>query len=67
MAWLSVDSNGTENIFHHRPRTRYYGKWICYDEQNWREYGINLPKGSIKKLIGRDLTFEDVPIEIKED
>ena len=26
-----------------------------------------LPKGSIKKLIGRDLTWQDEPIELKEE
>lgn len=26
-----------------------------------------LSKGSIKKLIGRDLTWEDEPVEIKEE
>ena len=28
---------------------------------------IYLPKGSIKKLIGRDLTWEDEPGELKEE
>lgn len=28
---------------------------------------ISLPKGSIKKLIGRDLTWEDNPVELKEE
>ena len=26
-----------------------------------------LPKGSIKKLIGKDLTWEDEPVELKEE
>ena len=26
-----------------------------------------LPKGSIKKLIGRDLTWQDEPVELKEE
>ncbi len=29
--------------------------------------GITLPKGSIKKLIGRDLTWEDEAVELKEE
>lgn len=28
---------------------------------------VELPKGSIKKLIGRDLTWEDEPVELKEE
>ncbi len=34
----------------------------------WEEdffYGIELPKGSIRKLIGRELTWEDEPVELK--
>lgn len=27
--------------------------------------GIQLPKGSIKKLIGKDLTWNDEPVEFK--
>lgn len=27
--------------------------------------GIELPKGSIKKLIGCDLTWDDEPVELK--
>lgn len=28
---------------------------------------VILPKGSIKKLIGRDLTWQDEPVELKEE
>lgn len=28
---------------------------------------INLPKGTIKKLIGRKLTWNDEPVELKSD
>lgn len=28
---------------------------------------IRLPKGSIRKLIGRELTWEDEPVELKEE
>lgn len=28
---------------------------------------INFPKGSIKKLIGRELSFSDEPVELKEE
>lgn len=27
---------------------------------------VSLPKGSIKKLIGRELSWEDEPVELKE-
>ena len=28
---------------------------------------LNLPKGSIKRLIGRELTWSDDPVELKEE
>lgn len=28
---------------------------------------INLPKGSIEKLIGKKMTWKDEPIELKEE
>lgn len=28
-------------------------------------YGIELPSGTIKKIIGKELTFKDEPIELK--
>ena len=30
-------------------------------------FAIVIPKGSIKKLIGRDLSWEDNPVELKEE
>ena len=70
MAWVAVNKNGKEGIFHYKPtRVEKLSSW--YDEE---EYGgvfynteIFLPKGSIKKLIGRDLTWQDEPVELKEE
>lgn len=28
---------------------------------------LNLPKGSIKRLIGKDLSWSDEPVELKEE
>ena len=70
MAWVAVHKNGKEGIFAHIP-TRCKELSFWYDEA---EYGgvfydteISLPKGSIKKLIGKDLTWEDNPVELKEE
>lgn len=71
MAWLAVNKNKVENVFHCCP-TRVNNYWEdeeTYDEirmltTNADDYSIVLPKGSIKKLIGRDLTWEDEPVEI---
>ena len=70
MAWLAVHKNGKEGIFSHKPIIdKHLNFWydeikdggICYDIE------ISLPKGSIKKLIGKELTWQDNPVELKED
>lgn len=39
--------------------------WLPQDIRG--AYGFQLPKGSIKKLIGRDLSYDDEPVELKEE
>lgn len=64
MAWVAVDKDGTEYIFRKEPERL---------SVNWQDlmYGfytdIRLPRGSIKKLIGKDLTWQDEPVELKEE
>lgn len=79
MAWLAVDPSGNEAIFKGEP-IRYYeycvGKsrkdcecWIerrYITDEIYYNSKIQLPKGTIKKLIGRDLSWEDKPVELKE-
>ena len=59
MAWVAVDKNGDEYIFECNPHR---------DEDAWFEHCdfVELPKGSIKKLIGRDLTWSDDTIELND-
>ena len=65
MAYLCVDRNG-EYIADNEP-IRDFFEWI-----GWRYvYGesctlISLPKGTIKKLIGKEMTWEDEPICLEE-
>lgn len=71
MAYLAVNKNGIENIFHNLPK-REECKWIdTYTYNEIREltscawdYSISLPKGSIEKLIGKKLTWKDEPVKI---
>lgn len=59
MAWLVKDGrDNTEWIFEYKPE-RASDFW--YDTGDC----VELPKGSIKKLIGRDLTWDDDPVELK--
>ena len=60
MAYVAVDEIGTEAIFEEVPE-RFENYWI-FTSDSWF---INLPKGLIAKLIGRELTWEDEPVELK--
>lgn len=58
MAWLAVDADGSEWIYGACPnRGKMYWEDFC-------EY-MELPRGSIKKLTGRELTWSDEPYELK--
>lgn len=63
MAWVAVDKNGTENIFQFHPRRSNNSFTPLYSYSMF----LTLPRGSIKKLTGRDLTWNDEPIELKEN
>lgn len=63
MAWVAVDKDGTENIFQFRPR-RSNNRFIpLYSYSMF----LTLPRDSIKKLIGRDLAWEDEPVELRNE
>jgi hypothetical protein len=72
MAYLAVHSWGDEVMFHNCPTRKENKYW--QDDEVYREirglttcaqdYSIVLPKGTIKKLIGRVLTWEDEPVNL---
>lgn len=76
MAWIAVDAYGDEYIFQNKPK-RDGNWWIdsiyeSFDGQRGvltyhHNSDIKLPKGSIKKLISRDLDWSDGPVELKEE
>lgn len=57
MAWVAVDKIGEELISRTEP-FRVEDYWIG-------DSIFHLPKGSIKKLIGRDLSCDDEPVKLK--
>lgn len=63
MVYLCVDKDGTENIHSVEP----YRDEIVWAIPQWEEIAqvIELPKGSIEKLIGRELTWKDEPVMIE--
>ena len=72
MAWVAVDKDGRECIYQFRPKRgndQFCPKRRSNQFTPWFEYSMwmALPKGSIKKLIGRDLTWQDEPIKVKEE
>ena len=68
MAWVAVDKDGSECIFLYKPSRTNYNSWTDRSNVIRREdSGIDMPKGSIKKLIGRDLSWEDNSVELKEE
>lgn len=58
MVWLTVDKDGTENMFFDFKPTRFKNYWVS------RGYFITLSNGAIKKHIGKKLTWDDEPVEI---
>ena len=61
MAYVGVDKNGSEWIFEYKPdRDARIPIWL-----NGCDY-MELPNGSIAKLIGRELTWDDEPVELVE-
>ena len=66
MAWLAVDKDGTESVTSDEPY-RICDIWDYeIDIDGWLEsIRVKLPSGSIQKLIGCSLTWEDEPFELK--
>ena len=58
--WIAVDYNGLEKAFWNKPKR-------CEKHYEWWGDNMVLPHGSIKKLIGRELSWDDEPVELKEE
>ena len=64
MAWLCIDEDGQEMIFDNIP-VRYtdgsgLGYWSNHEKKDY--CNVDLPRGTIKKLIGKELTWNDDPV-----
>ena len=64
--WLCVDKDGTELIFSSRPirdpnRNSY---WTMCTVHAPKEEVIELPKGTIQKIIGKNLTWKNEPYKL---
>ena len=70
MAFLAVDKNGQQVIFINKPKRDKEGYWydpiyMCGSFSHFSN--IQLPKGSIEKLTGRKLTWNNNPLKLKEN
>ena len=64
MAWLAIDKDGTEVIFKEKPELSRGEEWIQNFMLDPDVMFVQLPKGTIEKILGYKLTFETSPIEI---
>ena len=65
MAVVAVDKDGAEAIYDDCP-IRHNVSWIPSKYRNGEDTDwVLLPKGSIAKLIGRELTWSDEPVELE--
>ena len=71
MAWIAVDNNGDEKISRGKP-FRGWGRMWEYEEEvciesEWGTVStiIDIPIGTIEKIIGKKLTWEDDPVELR--
>lgn len=61
MVYLAVNEKGYEYIFEVKPFRTFGDTWDVAQPFS----GFRIPKGSIKKLIGRELSWSDEPIGLK--
>jgi len=73
MAYVAVDKNGDEVIFQEKPERNKsiyndleHTDLVVMCDRDYEIYAVDLPKGSIEKLIGHKLTWEDEPVELVE-
>lgn len=66
MAYLFVDKKYGEFISNIKPIKNKGGTFVGgYNVCVENMYAVKLPKGSIKKLIGYELTYRNKPVEIQ--
>ena len=67
MAWLAVDKDGSEYIYEEKPRKceNMYTPQVSEYDYEEMTHNIKLPKGTIEKILGRKLTFDDGAVNIK--
>ena len=67
MAFVCVDPDGQELIFRNKPCRCDDQYWAFSYYVSREHFAIELPKGSIAKLIGRELMWSDEPVQLKDE
>ena len=75
MAWLAVDKDSLEEYIYEEKPERGDGCWFAQDGDNfYTDEGelyfeisdcVQLPIGTIRKILGHSLCWEDEPVEIQ--
>ena len=66
-AYLAVEPNGNELIFSEPPcriDEYYKGGWFSNSDSS---QCVSVPRGTIKKITGKFITWEDEPIKLEWD
>ena len=66
VAFPFVNAAKVRNAYSKNQFNKWAAHWSSDEIDPLPEGAIILPKGSIKKLIGRDLTWKDDAVELKE-
>lgn len=61
MAWLAVDKDGTECLFTIKPQKNIKDMMWCIKAPD--AAAVELPEGTIKQLINKNITWENEPVE----
>ena len=62
MAWFAVDLDGSEVAFQNKPiRDKKEKYWYAEDE-----HYVELPLGTIEKIIGKKITWRHESVEVKQ-
>lgn len=67
--FLAVNKDGTE-VISHCPMNRDEDEWVSLTEDNYgcpEDMAFKIPKGTIRKIIGKELTWADEPFMIDND
>lgn len=66
IAFGIVTQRTIRNAYNKNKRRKWAAHWSTDETDPLPEGAIVLPKGSIQKLIGRNLTWKDEPVELTE-